>query len=169
MEKRAADEDLLTKVIVAVLGIKAFLVLAHCPSSPSSTSVAAPEPSTTPTAIAEATPESTPEPSATAASTSVEPPTNVVSAITGNRRSGGALIVLGTLTNTSAVAAKIRSIDSRGFNANRTMVVRGSDYTIVHNDLAPGETVNFKVALKDTTKQVKFVEVIPTWSPSTVR
>ena len=31
----------------------------------------------------------------------------------------------------------------------------------MHNELAPGETVNFKVALKDDAKQVKFVKVTP--------
>jgi hypothetical protein len=41
----------------------------------------------------------------------------------------------------------------------------GSDFTIVHNDLAPGEVLNFKVALKDATKQVKFLKVLPSWSP----
>jgi hypothetical protein len=45
------------------------------------------------------------------------------------------------------------------------MVVGGSDFTIVHNDLAPDEVVNFKVALKDAAKQVKFVKVMPSWSP----
>jgi hypothetical protein len=43
------------------------------------------------------------------------------------------------------------------------MVIEGSDFTIVHNDLAPGEVVNFKIALKDGTKQVKFVKVLPSW------
>jgi hypothetical protein len=40
-----------------------------------------------------------------------------------------------------------------------------SSFTIVHNDLAPGEVVNFKVALKDDAKKVKFVQVLPTWTP----
>jgi hypothetical protein len=29
------------------------------------------------------------------------------------------------------------------------MITSGSDFTIVHNDLAPGEVVNLKVALKE--------------------
>jgi hypothetical protein len=45
------------------------------------------------------------------------------------------------------------------------MVIGGSDYTIVNNNLAPGEAVNFKVGLKDGAKQVKFVKVMPSWSP----
>jgi hypothetical protein len=51
-----------------------------------------------------------------------------------------------------------------GFDQDQKVVVGGSDYTIVHNNLAPGEVVNFKVALKDGTKQVKFVKVLPSWS-----
>jgi hypothetical protein len=89
----------------------------------------------------------------------------VVPSITGNRWTPDALIVSGTLTNTSAVAVKITGIDAKGFNESQKMVIGGSDFTIVHNDLAPGETVNFKVALKDTTKQVKFVKVTPSWLP----
>lgn len=46
-----------------------------------------------------------------------------------------------------------------GFDQDQKVVVGGSDYTIVHNDLTPGETVNFKIALKDTAKQVKYVKV----------
>jgi hypothetical protein len=93
-------------------------------------------------------------------------PTNVVSVITGNRWTSDSLIVSGTLTNTSTVAVKITGIDANGFSQDKKVIVRGSDYTIVHNDLAPGEAVNFKIALKDNTKQVKFVKVAPSWSPS---
>jgi len=89
----------------------------------------------------------------------------VVPSITGNRWTPDALIVSGTLTNTSAVAVKITGIDAKGFNESQKMVIGGSDFSIVHNDLAPGETVNFKIALKDTTKQVKFVKVTPSWLP----
>jgi hypothetical protein len=89
----------------------------------------------------------------------------VVSEITSNRWSGDALIVSGTLTNTSAVAVLITGIDAKGFNQDQKMVIEGSDFTIVHDDLAPGEVVNFKIALKDGTKQVKFVKVLPSWSP----
>jgi hypothetical protein len=109
----------------------------------------------------------TPEPTSTGTVTPSEtsPVTNVVSAITGNRWTTDALIVSGTLTNTSAVAVQIRDIDAVGFNKDQKMVTRGSDFTIFHNDLAPGEVVNFKVALKDDSKQVKFVKVLPTWTP----
>jgi hypothetical protein len=91
--------------------------------------------------------------------------TNVVSAITKNRWTTDSLIVSGTLTNTSTVAVSITGIDARGFNQDQKMVTRGSDFTIFHNDLAPGEIVNFKVALKDDAKKVKFVQVMPTWTP----
>jgi hypothetical protein len=92
-------------------------------------------------------------------------PTKGVSAITSNRWTGDAVIVSRTPTKTSTVAVRITGIDARGFNQNQEMVVGGSDFTIVHNDLAPGEVVNFKVALKDAAKQVKFVKVMPSWSP----
>jgi hypothetical protein len=59
----------------------------------------------------------------------------------------------------------ITGIDAKGFNQDQKMVIEGSDFTIVHNDLAPGETVKFKVALKDDAKQVRFVKVLPSWSP----
>ena len=92
------------------------------------------------------------------------PSTNVISAITGNRWTSDALIVSGTMTNRSTAAVLITGIDAKGFNQDQKVVVGGSDYTIVHNNLAPGEVVNFKVALKDGTKQVKFVKVLPSWS-----
>jgi hypothetical protein len=66
-------------------------------------------------------------------------------------------------TSTSAVAVLITGIDAKGFNQDQKMVIEGSDFTIVHNDLAPGEVVNFKLALRDGTKQVKFVKVLPSW------
>jgi hypothetical protein len=91
--------------------------------------------------------------------------TNVISAITGNRWRSDALIVSGTLTNTSTVEVLITGIDAKGFNQDQKMVVEGSAFTIVHNNLAPGEAVNFKVALKDDAKQVRFVKVLPSWSP----
>jgi hypothetical protein len=93
------------------------------------------------------------------------PPTNVISAITGNRWTPDALIVSGTLTNTSTVAVEITGIDAKGFNQDQKMVIGSSDFTIVHNNLAPGEVVNFKVALKDNAKLVKFVKVLASWSP----
>jgi hypothetical protein len=92
------------------------------------------------------------------------PQTNVVSAITENHWTADALIVSGTLTNASKVAVLITGIDAKGFNQDQKMIIRGSDFTIVHNDLAPAEVVNFKVALKDGSKQVKFVKVQPSWS-----
>jgi hypothetical protein len=91
--------------------------------------------------------------------------TNVISAITKNRWTAESLIVSGTLTNTSTVAVRITGIDAQGFSQDQKMVIEGTDFTIVHNDLAPGEVVNFKVALKDGAKQVKFVKVSPSWSP----
>ena len=93
------------------------------------------------------------------------PSTNVVSVVTSNRWSGDVLIVSGTLTNTSTVVVLITGIDAKGFNQDQKLVIEGSDFTIVHNDLAPGQVVNFKVALKDGTKQVRFVKVLPSWSP----
>ena len=89
------------------------------------------------------------------------PPKSVVSAINSNRWTGTALIVAGTLTNTNAVPVRITKISATGFNKNKKAVIDGSDFTIMHNELAPGETVNFKVALKDDAKQVKFVKVTP--------
>ena len=64
---------------------------------------------------------------------------------------------LRTLTNTRTVAVSITGFDAIGYSEDQKMVSRGSDFTIVYNDLAPGEVVNFEVALKDATKQVKFV------------
>ena len=89
------------------------------------------------------------------------PSTSVTCAITNNSWSGGALIVSGTLTNTNAVPVTIAKISTTGFDKKRKPVIAGSDYTMVHNDLAPGETVNFKVALKDGTKKIRFVKVTP--------
>jgi hypothetical protein len=114
--------------------------------------------------ISIAAPTPTPSPE-TKTAPAAPPATTVVSAITGNRWTAEALIVSGTLTNSSAVAVQITGIDAKGFNRDQEMVTRGSDFTIVHDDLAPGEVVNFKVALKDDTKQVKFVKVLPTWTP----
>ena len=109
--------------------------------------------------------DSTSRPAPAEAVTQATPSTNVVSMITGNRWTSDTLIVSGTLTNTSTVVVLITGIDSKGFNQDQKIVVEGSAYTIVHNDLAPGQTVNFKVALKDGEKQVKFVKVTPSWSP----
>jgi hypothetical protein len=94
-------------------------------------------------------------------------PTIVVSAITENRWTGDALIVSGTLTNTSTVTVLITGIDAMGFNQDQKMVSEGSNFTIVHNDLAPGAVVKFKVALKDGTREVKFVKVVPSWFMAT--
>jgi len=89
------------------------------------------------------------------------PTTNVVSAITKNRWTADSLIISGTLTNKSTVAVLIKGVEAKGFDQNQKMVGEGSDFTIVHDDLAPGEVVNFKVALEDKTKQIKFVKVTP--------
>jgi hypothetical protein len=104
-------------------------------------------------------------PAASVAPVEAIPSTNVIPAITGNRWTPDALIVSGTLTNSSTIAVQITGIDAIGFGRDQKMVIKGSDFTILHNDLAPGEVVNFKVALKDGTKQVKFVKVLPSWSP----
>ena len=113
----------------------------------------------TPTATPESQVAQSPTPVAQALAA-----TNVVSAITKNRWTADSLIVTGTLTNASTVAVLITGIDASGFDQDQKMVSRGSDFTIFRNDLAPGEVVNFKVALKDTAKQVKFVRVMPSWS-----
>jgi hypothetical protein len=105
-----------------------------------------------------ARPASTPAP---VSSMEMLPPKNVVSAINGNRWTANALIVTGTLTNTNAVPVRITKISATGFNKNKKAVIEGSDFTIMHDELAPGETVNFKVALKDDAKQVKFLKVTP--------
>ena len=105
---------------------------------------------------------SIPEPTVAAASVPASetiPSTSMVSAITSNRWSGDALIVSGTLKNTNAVPVRIANLSATGFDKNQTMVIEGSDYTIVHNDLAAGETVNFQASLKDGTKQIRFVKV----------
>jgi hypothetical protein len=118
--------------------------------------------------ISTPTPTPTPETQYAPASVPVyetRPLTNVVSAITKNRWTADALIVSGTLTNSSAVAVQITGIYSKGFNKDQKMVTEDHSFTIVHNDLAPGEVVNFKVALKDDAKKVKFVQVLPTWTP----
>jgi hypothetical protein len=65
------------------------------------------------------------------------------------------------VTNTNAVPVKIANISATGFNGDQKPVIDGSDFTIVRDELAPGETVNFKLALKDDTKQIKFVKVRP--------
>lgn len=89
------------------------------------------------------------------------PPTNVVSAITTNRWTADSLIVSGTLTNKSTVAVLIKGIEAKGFDQHQKTVGEGSDFTIFHDDLGPGEVVNFKVELEDKTKQIKFVKVTP--------
>jgi len=118
--------------------------------------------------ISTPTPTPTPETQSAPASVPVyetHPLTNVVSAITKNRWTTDSLIVSGTLTNTSTVSVQITAIDAKGFDQNHKMVTRGSDFTIVSKDMAPGEVVNFKVALKDDSRQVRFVKVVPSWSP----
>jgi hypothetical protein len=125
---------------------------------------------TKPTPLLASTPEptiaaaSTPEPTVVATSIpalEMFPSTSVVSAITSNQWSGDALIVLGTLKNTNAVPVRIENLSSAGFDKDQKRVIESSDYTIVHNDLAAGETVNFQVSLKDGTKQIRFVKVTP--------
>ncbi len=113
-----------------------------------------------PTAVAANTPERTVTAASIPAFEMIRP-ASMVSAITSNRWSGDALIVSGTLKNTNAVPVQIESLSATGFDKNQKRVIEGSDYTILHNDLAAGETVNFKVALKDGTKQIKFVKVTP--------
>jgi hypothetical protein len=135
---------------------------------------------TEPTPLLASTPKSTiapasnPEPTIAAASTP-EPTvvdasapalemllsTSVVSAVTSNQWSGDALIVLGTLKNTNAVPVRIENLSAAGFDKDQKRVTEGSDYTIVHNDLAAGETVNFQVSLTDGTKQIRFVKLTP--------
>jgi hypothetical protein len=126
---------------------------------------------TTPTpwpvaAITKSTPllASTPEPTVAAASIPAFETfrsTSVVSVITSNQWSGDALIVLGTLKNTNAVPVRIENLSAAGLDKDQKRVIEGSDYTIVHNDLAAGETVNFQVSLKDGAKQIRFVKVTP--------
>jgi hypothetical protein len=89
------------------------------------------------------------------------PSESVLSFIKSNRWMDSALIVGGTLTNTNAVPVKITNISATGFNGDQKPVIEGSEFTIMRDELAPGETVNFKVALKDDTKQIKFVKVRP--------
>ena len=107
-----------------------------------------------------ARPASTPIP-APVSGIEMLPPASVVSTINSNRWTTTALIVAGTLTNRNAVPVRITKISATGFNKNKKAVIEGSDFTIMHNELAPGETVNFEVALKDDAKQVKFVRVTP--------
>jgi hypothetical protein len=135
-------------------------------STPEPTVAAAntPEPPVAPTPQPTVAAASTPERTVTAASIpafEMIRSTSMVSAITSNRWSGDALIVSGTLKNTNAVPVRIENLSATGFDKNRKRVIEGSDYTIVHHDLAAGETVNFKVTLKDGTKQIRFVKVTP--------
>jgi hypothetical protein len=44
---------------------------------------------------------------------------------------------LRTLTNTRTVAVSITGFDAIGYSEDQKMVSRGSDFTIVYNDLAP--------------------------------
>jgi hypothetical protein len=87
--------------------------------------------------------------------------TSMVSAITSNRWSGDELIVSGTLKNTNAVPVRIENLSAAGFDKVQKRVIEGSDYTMVHNDLAAGETVRFEVKLKDGAKQIRFIKVTP--------
>jgi cell division septation protein DedD len=123
-----------------------------------------------PTPLLASTPQPTmaaasiPKPTAVVASIpalEMFPSKSVVSAITSNQWSGDALIVLGTLKNTNAVPVRIEKLSAAGFDKDQKSVIEGSDYTIVHNDLAAGETVNFQVSLKDGTKQIRFVKLTP--------
>jgi hypothetical protein len=107
---------------------------------------------------------SIPEPTVIAASIpalEMFPSKKVVSAITSNQWSGDVLIVLGTLKNTNAVPVRIENLSAAGFDKDQKSVIEGSDYTVVHHDLAAGETVNFQVSLKDGTKQIRFVKLTP--------
>jgi hypothetical protein len=131
---------------------------------------AAPVSTPEPTVAVASTPEptvavaSTPEGIVTAASipaSEIIRSTSMVSAITSNRWSGDALIVSGTLKNTNAVSVRIANLSATGFDKDRKKVIEGSDYTIVHNDLAAGETIYFEMALKDARRQIKFVKVTP--------
>ena len=145
--------------------LKTVVAPANTPE-PTVAPASTPEPTVAPAGTPERTvaAASTPERTVTAASIPVFEmirSTSIVSAITSNRWSGEALIVSGTLKNTNAVPVRIENLSATGFDKNRKRVIEGSDYTIVHNDLAAGETVNFKVVLKDGTKQIKFVKVTP--------
>jgi hypothetical protein len=125
-----------------------------------------PQPTIVPASTPQPTiaPASTPEPTIVPANTpalEMFPSTSVVSAITSNKWSGDALIVFGTLRNTNAVPVRIENLTMAGFDKNKKRVIEGSDYTIVHDDLAAGETVNFQVSLTDGTKQIRFVKVTP--------
>jgi hypothetical protein len=109
-------------------------------------------------------PANTPQPTVTAASIpafEMIHSTSMVSAITSNRWSGDELIVSGTLKNTNAVPVRIENLSATGFDKDQKRVIEGSDYTMVHNDLAAGETVRFEVKLKDGAKQIKFIKVTP--------
>ena len=107
---------------------------------------------------------STPQPTVAAASVpafEMIRSTSMISVLTSNRWSGDSLFVSGTLKNTNAVPVRIEHLNAAGFDKNLKRVIEGSQYTIVHNDLAVGETVNFEVVLKDGPKLIRFVEVRP--------
>jgi hypothetical protein len=154
------------KTVVAPTGALKPTVTAVNTPEPTIAAASTPERTVTAASIPEPTvvAANTPERTVTAASIpafEMIRPASMVSAITSNRWSGDALIVSGTLKNTNAVPVRIESLSATGFDKNQKRVIEGSDYTILHNDLASGETVNFKVAMKDGTKQIKFVKVTP--------
>jgi hypothetical protein len=81
------------------------------------------------------------------------------------------LIATGTLTNTNTVPVTVTRIIATGFDKQQNVVAGGagfpqeSSYTIVNNEIAAGATVNFKVALSDAKKVIRFVKAIPYAEP----
>jgi hypothetical protein len=142
--------------ILGTMGTGAGAVAAITKSTPLLATTAM----TKPTPLLAGTPEPTIAPASVPA-LEMFPSASVVSAITSNQWSGDALIVLGTLKNTNAVPVRIENLSAAGFDKNQKRIIEGSDYTIVHNDLAAGETVNFQVSLTDGIKQIRFVQLTP--------
>jgi hypothetical protein len=71
------------------------------------------------------------------------------------------LFVAGTLTNTSTVPVTVTKMSASGFSKDRILVGYGSDYTIGSAEIAPSETVKFKMLLVDAQKTIRFVVVTP--------
>jgi hypothetical protein len=81
------------------------------------------------------------------------------------------LIATGTLTNNNAVPVTVTRIIATGFDKQQNVVAGGSgfpqesSYTIGNDEIAAGATVNFKVALSDAKKVIRFVRAIPYAEP----
>jgi hypothetical protein len=81
------------------------------------------------------------------------------------------LIATGTLTNTNRVPVTVSRIIATGFDKQQNVVAGGagfpqeSSYTIGNSEIAAGATVNFKVALGDARKVIRFVRAIPYVEP----